>query len=440
MDNVRKIVNCTPEQYYALCKDGQVEVDGVIRYKEKGTLYNPGELTLLEWYNKVMNAEYDKHFIAHTPFVMKSLKQFYDDIVNNPDIPEITEFTSAVGFSVNLKKGDKIPVKTSDKWGFTLGGDNTGTCFINGIKVENTYICNSDNEEAVKVWYFDVGLTLGLNITYVPTYYPYECYIFEKETSVTFVDNAYYKSASIVNLYGRDVNDNLYGSSIVKVKGTNNITQKAYDCVEYYHEGTEFPQNSNIFEGNKNVVKIDLPNLRTIKMCDIQSNTFFRGCTNQNLVINFPELRIIEDSFADRSQFLNVYKVILQNKVTHVGRQVFKGNSIIELKCNSYTTRFDSNWISTTPNVSFTMCKNWQASINISVAAKNWSVEKMKDFFINYLADLFKIEYPEGDSTIIGEELTIPLATLTALEENGESEEGGCIAIAEGKGWTIGGA
>ena len=71
------------------------------------------------------------------------------------------------------------------------------------------------------------------------------------------------------------------------------------------------------------------------------------------------------------------------------------------------------------------MAKDWQASINIAIAAQNHTKDWFIDLFTNYLHDF------SGTSTT--KELTIPVGIFNELSD----EE---IDIAENKGWTVGGA
>lgn len=121
------------------------------------------------------------------------------------------------------------------------------------------------------------------------------------------------------------------------------------------------------------------------------------------------------------------------------------------LNCKN-ATDIDQNWCLTPPTVSFSMCREWRASINIAKAAAGlWNAERMRDFMENYLANLndYAPEYSGGDGVIIGAELTIPRDVLIKLEEDGEDGEvveengetrKGCLLIAKEKGWRIGGA
>ena len=78
------------------------------------------------------------------------------------------------------------------------------------------------------------------------------------------------------------------------------------------------------------------------------------------------------------------------------------------------------------------MAKDWQASINIAIAAKNHTKDWFIDLFTNYLHK-FEPEEIDGGILLDSRDITIPLAIFNELTDDE-------IAIAENKGWTVGGA
>jgi hypothetical protein len=207
--------------------------------------------------------------------------------------------------------------------------------------------------------------------------------------------------------------------------------------------------------GNTKLKRAIFPNLRTIKgRTDGVAYARYQlnNCTNEELEIVFPKLQTIESSCRfDAGAFTGVSNVVIPESVKTIGDYNFGGNLNVTLNCRA-ATDIHPNWCYSSPTVSFSMCKEWQASINIAKAAANlWNAERMRDFMENYLANLndYAPEYSGGGGVVIGAELTIPQAILTTLEENGEDGEvveengetrKGCLLIAEEKGWIIGGA
>ncbi len=179
--------------------------------------------------------------------------------------------------------------------------------------------------------------------------------------------------------------------------------------------------------------KINLPNLTTIDGDNV--NGFFYKANNPDLIYYFPKLRIIKGYNTirpDLAPFSNVVNVVIPETVISTTKCICSANETITLNCNKAT--FDSKWCGTTPTVNFTMCDNWQASINIAVAAKNHTKDWFIDLFQNKLYD-HSITTDTGDGGMIvsAGEITIPLAIFNALTDDE-------LAIAENKNWTVGGA
>ena len=449
--DIKRIVNCTPEQFEALHREGQVEVDGEVKTKEDGVLYNPGELPLLEWYNKVMAEELGRNKVAHAPFIVKSLEQYREDIIADPS-NEITADNSAVGFSAVLKQGDIVPVHTNT-WSFTPGDDNVGLCFINGKEAKETYTHTSEHEELVRVWYFATG-KLDINLTYAPPYFPYEFALFSKDGYIGTIESDYYAGVRVL-IQGSSGLNSFSSASDVTVKGVTDVKCSAPQARTFYHEGVTIPARWEGLAKNKRLKNAVFPNLKTIEYNTLASGSggyTFGNCTNENLTIAFPQLVEVKGAnMAGAAPFWAVKFVTIPNSVRILGNNCFYQTPNIELKCNTAQT-IDPNWCATTPAESFSMCKEWRTSINIATAAKGlWDAERMRDFLENYLADLYDYapEYSGGAGAVIGAELTIPQDILTTLEEKGEDGEvveengetrKGCLLIAEEKGWIIGGA
>lgn len=413
MDSVRKIVNCTPEQYLTLLKDGQVEVDGVVKTKEEGTLYNPGELTVLEWYNKFMEDIHKQYEIAHTPITTRSLEQEYEDIVSGDSN---YQYVSAVGYRAVLENGDTVKVD-----------GNNGHFFLNGERLTKDYIYSGEGTELVSVWVFesyDSGIALPPSLYDSPTFTPYEIDI-RCIGQTPEVANMYYLYTSKISTYNYVLPAVPRACKTLIANGTSDFTQRCpVTVLEVYSDCEKV--TAQTLSNNTYIKRIYLPEVR-----EIIGTTIFRDLKS---VTNwtFGKLQKIECS-GNTPMFYTTNTVYIPNTVKTIIGVVCGGNTTVKLECNKANS-IDTNWCKTTPT-NFTMAKDWQASVNIAIAAMNWTKDKFIDLFENYLADLSSTENEDGTIIEITEakELTIPQAIYDELTD----EE---FAIAENKNWIIGGA
>lgn len=421
---IKKIVKCLPEQYLELLEKGQVEVNGEIKTKEEDTLYDVGELAINKWFNKFMEAQYEKVRVLHTPVAMKSLEQEYNELTNeegrdeDSDLP--TNVLSAIGYTAILRNGDTVVV----------GAPNVGVFYINGAKVTNNYTYTGDGYEVVNVWCFQDDGAVAPELNDKPTFNITELDVRNMATTPV-VGNNYKNNTLIIKSY----NLNVCGSVTKKLTAngsetfnlnTNNaftlLEEVESDCVTFPGSGATSPLN-----GKTNLKKVIFPNLTTIQAGNSSGGTsFLSGCTNTELEIYFPKLKTI-NSFTGATKaggaFGNVKNVTLPPNVTYVGSYNMYGNQTITLECNKAS--FHTNWCSTTPTVNFTMYDDWKASINIAVAAKNHTIDWFVDLFENKLATV------EAGS----KEISIPIAIYDAMSDTEDCP----IDIAEVKGWIVGG-
>lgn len=134
-----------------------------------------------------------------------------------------------------------------------------------------------------------------------------------------------------------------------------------------------------------------------------------------------PKLTSVNGS-GNNHPYQGVKNVIIPNSVRVVGTHVCAQNDTITLNCNRAT--INSSWCTSAPKVNFTMCDDWQASINIAVAAKNHTIDWFIDLFTNKLADMTGQDAPQ---------INIPLAIFEALSPEQ-------LAIARNKNWTVTGS
>ena len=420
--DVKKIVNLTPKQYQELLETGQVEVDGIIKKKEDGVLYDTGYLEFIEWYNKIMEAQYKQVEVAHTPVAMKSLEQEYKDIVGEEMDPgtdgDTLAYMSAIGYTAILKNGDTIKVTEPNK----------GIFYINGTERTTDYTYSGDGYEVVNVWVFEDNYSLELNDE--PTFSINELNV-KNIATAPVVGNNYKNNTLIIKSYNLNVCGTgtkklvTNGSETFNLNTNNSFTlleEVESDCITFPGSG----QSSPLYN-KTNLKKVVFPNLQTIQGGNSSGGvTFLAGCSNVKLEIYFPKLRTISNhngSTKTNGAFGSVKNVTLPPSVISVGGNNFSNNQTITLNCNKAS--FNTNWCIDVPKVNFTMCEDWQASINIAVAAKNHTLDWFIDLFTNKLAEV----------TPGSKEINIPIAIYDAMSDSEEDY----IAIAENKGWIIGG-
>lgn len=411
MDSVRKIVNCTPEQYLTLLKEGQVEINGEVKTKEDGTLYNPGELPLLEWHNKIMEAQYAEYAVAHTPIITKPLeKEVADLILAYPEY----RLCSCIAYKTFLNKGDIIGVASRY---------NNGEVYINGTYTTSNYNCKTDGE-VVNVVVFESGVynkTLYPNapkLGAVPSYHPYEFYIkhigLEPE-----VAEAYYLYANKITTYGFILPSYPRGCRVLVANGTTTFSQKVPIAVQEVSSNCESIGNFIGFNKHGYVNKISLPNCREISV--VNTSVFVDNSAIRTW--EFGKLQKLSVAGSTCYIFDIVNTVLIPDTVRIMSQHVCRNIITLRLECNKATS-IDNDWYVGNIPTNFTMTKEWDASVNIAIAAKNWT----KDRFLELFENLVPVTMGSG-----GRELTIPATIFDNLTE----EE---YALAEDKGWVLGGA
>lgn len=394
-----------------LLKEGQVEIDGEIKVKEEGTLYNTGELSLLEWHNKIMEAQYAEYAVAHTPIITKPLeKEIADLILAYPEYRPC----SCIAYKTFLNKGDIIGV--ASKY-------NNGEVYINGTYTTSNYNCKTDGE-VVNVVVFESGIydktryhnapILGA----VPSYHPYEFYIkhigLEPEVAET-----YYQYANKITTYGFILPYNPRGCRVLVANGTTTFSQKIPITVQEVSSNCESIGNFTGFNKNIYLNKVSLPNCTEISV--VNSSPFVDN--DKIKTWEFGKLQKLSVAGSTCYIFNVVNTVLIPDTVKIMSKQVCRNITTLRLECNKATS-IDNNWYVGTAPTNFTMAKEWDASVNIAIAAKNWT----KDRFLELFEDLVLLS-----EMLTSRELTIPAAIFDSLTE----EE---YAIAEDKGWVLGGA
>lgn len=303
---------------------------------------------------------------------------------------------SAVGLFAILKEGDTVT--TQDEY-----------LFINGIEEQSDYSFNGTNSqggvEFVKIWYFENEGSLSLQKLDMTV-----TNIIEKTISATPVLSAdFYDYVSEIEY------DTAPAAIPMAVRKQRNMaggtfSDKVSTSVEEYESNCVTLPNINT--GNlKNYLrlkKVSFPCLTTIS--GGASDGFFKGCTSLT-EFYFPMLETIAGVTSNASApFNGVPKVVIPESVQTIGAKAFYSNGEIVLNCKKAQS-INANFCVTTPSQSFTMCPNWEASINIAVAAKNWAPEKfgipsdpndmsylynlLKDYGNTWVEDAHEITIPD---------------------------------------------
>ena len=427
MEVVEKIVYLTDEQFEELLTNGQIEVNGELKVYDENTLYVTPNNNYKWLYDKFYEAVIRPYKIVHTPVVMKSLEQEYEELTDEAN-GKAPKYVSAVGFSAILKKGDSVVVSTP----------NFGDFYINGELVTNDYTYNGDNVEIVNVWCFEKksgDLQMAPKLKDIPNYDIVEVDIKNIGSETPEVNDSYYNYATTIKTYNFNLTNLKGGKTIItdgfsSITSANNLVSSITKKVICYAQTVDCTYGSP-FVMKSNLVEVVFPELLDVIPSTDAKSGFLTGCSNPELKLSFPKLKSVAGYNAYYAAFDNVYKVELPPSVKNVGNHCFNNNSIITLNCNKAIS-INNNWCDLTPSINFTMAKDWQASINIAIAAKNHTKDWFIDLFTNYLHK-FEPEEVDGGTLLEFRDITIPLAIFNELTDDE-------IAIAENKGWTVGGA
>ena len=401
MKEINKIVQLSDLQYEKLLKDRQIEINGEIKIWEPDTLYVTPNNNYQWLFDKFYETAIKPNEVYHTPMNMKSLEQEYEYLTTEDNN---LAYVSAIGYTAILKNGDTIKVTEPNK----------GTFYINGSVVTNDYTYTGDGYEIVNVWVFENNDAPKLNDT--PTFNISELDV-RNIAQTPVVGDQYKNYAMAIKVYNFEISG-LATRKLVS-NGTETFNQQKVSSVieEVESDCVTFSESNTTLINKTNLTKIDFPNLTTIKTKNNTSG-FLSGCSS--LVCNFPKLKTIGSvNNSWHSPFSSVKEVILPQGLVYIGKYAVCDNKVLILNCNKAT--FDTNWCYNAPSVNFIMCDDWQASINISVAAKNYTVDWFIDLFTNKLADMTGQDAPQ---------INIPLAIFEALSPEQ-------LAIAQNKNWTV---
>ena len=412
MKEINKIVQLSDLQYEKLLKDRQIEIDGEIKVWEPDTLYVTPNNNYQWLFNKFYETAIKPNEVYHNPMNMKSLEQEYEYLTTEDNN---LAYVSAIGYTAILKNGDTIKVTEPNK----------GIFYINGSVVINDYTYTGDGYEIVNVWVFDNNDAPELNDA--PTLNISELDV--RNIAQTPVVGDSYKNYALTLKTYNFVISGLATRKLVS-NGTDAFNQSSVASTVEEAESDCVTIGTGL-NGKANLKRVIMPELTTIQ----EINTpFLCGSTNPDLTYYIPNLAIIGGSGSgDSSPFTKVVNVVIPNSVRVITKIICKHNKTITLNCNKADS-ISSEWCMSTPTDNFTICDDWQASINIAVAAKNHTKDWFIDLFRNKLYD-HSITTDTGDGGMIvsAGEITIPLTIFNALTDDE-------LAIAENKNWTVGGA
>ena len=132
-------------------------------------------------------------------------------------------------------------------------------------------------------------------------------------------------------------------------------------------------------------------------------------------------------SLASGCPFRSVNTVLIPNTVKTITNVICGENTTVKMECNNAVS-ISSNWCAgSSAPTNFTMAKDWDCTVNISIAAGNWSKDQFKDLFYNYL----KPVDPNG-GTAAARQIQIPAEMFDKLDAEGVIED-----VMSKTGWMI---
>lgn len=374
------------------------------------TKFNSETREILDSVKEKMDEVLNQHYhVNENPIVLKTLEQEYEDIITtNGDY----EYSSAVGYRAILKNGDIVRV---------IG--NNGHFFLNGERMITDYTYTGDGCEMVSVWVFENvgdGVVVPISLNDAPSFTPYEINIKSKNQTPT-INEAYYLYTSKITTYSFKLPTQAKGCKTLISNGAATFSQTIPASILEIYSNCEYLINGL----GKSVQKVVMPELKEINIDgdSLRSNIITDWQFGKLQKISGPTVPYVA------ALFYMAHTVYIPDTVKTIIGRVAGSNTNLILNCNKANS-IDNNWC-TGGATNFTMAKDWNCSVNIAQAAANWTKDMFIDLFTNYLFDLSGVG---EDGTIWAEkELTIPQTIYDILT----AEE---FAIAENKGWIVGGA
>lgn len=385
-------------------------------YKDE-LVYRLNESFAWDW-----NREYYKRLSAHSNLASVSavgmvaiLKHGeYTAVTTQPSDWDVNYanyfYLTSDGYKANLD-----PAWNPNRSYYSYSGDvvrtQGNTMFIDAEKSEDYTFrgLNSDNGiELVKAWYFGDGAAVSLQESV--TFDMIELSIKTKNT-IPDINANNLNSQTVVT---DSAYSGIVASNIIKtIKFTNN-TVGTIPTVTQNVMSNITTLNNNVLGGKTNLQSATLPELTTIAAnAGGKNKAGFADCSKLSQIV-FPKLLTIGDGRDWQAIFNNVVNVELPKSVKTIGNYCVGGNKTVVLNCNEADTISDL-WCLSAPSVSFSLCSDWEATINIAKAARDWSPGKFgippigHETDLYYLINLLKtVEYVPTAHTI-----KIPQAYVT---------------------------
>ena len=365
---------------------------------------------VLSTLSELANRVYD---YSHDATVAKDLEAVYADIIEeNPDLAEL----SAVGFIALLKDGDTVPVQGN-------------IMFINGTQEVTDYTFSGENSaggtELVTVWYFANSGVLNVS---TPVNFAVIDFISKIKSDISgslSVHNSYINFADYAEINRCAVSGTIHGiknfvthdaiTSSSAVSGIREYTDYGITALQgknSYNPFVEAPSSGSP-PSKSSYFKITYPEAESINYA---TYTF--------ALQNLPELELFCPKLKSFSASNNGYlrgirKFTFPETVTTISGTVVGDINTVVMNCKDAESISD-NWC-TGNIVNFSICGDWGVSINLAVAAANWSKADFVDFFTDGLRNM------EDEVR----EIKIPSEIYDSLTD----EE---FALAEDEGWTVG--
>lgn len=232
------------------------------------------------------------------------------------------------------------------------------------------------------------------------------------------VGNTYKNYASTIRAYNFTISGSATRKLISKGTESFNQTSIASTIEEVESDCTTYDIFRAGMHNHRTLKKVVFNNLTQITS---QQGNFVNGCTNPDLEIVFPNIKTLNGN-PNISLFDSVCNVVIPKSAVRLTSRICHNNQTITLNCNKAI--IDSIWCGSAPTINFTMCDDWQASINIAIAAANHTIDWFIDLFTNKLADMTGQDAPQ---------INIPLAIFEALSPEQ-------LTIAQNKNWTVTGS
>ena len=347
----------------------------------------------------------------HTDFAVKTLEESYAGIITaNQNISD----ASAVGFTALLKDGDTVPIQGN-------------IMFINGTQEVTDYTFSGGNSaggaELVTVWYFANSGVLNVS---TPVNFAVIDFISKIKSDISgslSVHNSYINFADYAEINRCAVSGTIYGiknfvthdaiTSSSAVSGIREYTDYGITALKGVNLYNPFVESSGNPPSKSSYFKITYPEAESITFA-----TYTFALQNlSELELFCPKLKSF--SASSNGYLRNIRKFTFPETVTTISGTVVGNINTVVMNCKDAESISD-NWC-TGNIVNFSICGDWGASINLAVAAANWSKADFVDFFTDGLRNM------EDEVR----EIKIPSEIYDSLTD----EE---FAFAEDKGWTVG--